>query len=92
MPESRKSWRIGKRDTIFFLIVAAVVVALSLGSQERRTAATPNDAVHIQAGSRNGCLACHDSEGVQPQPAGHTKADQCFQCHLQPEQWVGDKP
>ena len=92
MPESKKSWRIGKRDSIFLLVVAVVVLALSFGSQERRTAATPDDAVHIQADSRSSCLTCHGSEGVWPQPAGHTKAYQCFQCHIQPKEWVGNKP
>lgn len=91
MSASRKRWQPGKRDAIFLMIVVAVVLALSLGSHERRTVATPNDAMHIQADSRSSCLTCHGSEGVQPQPAGHTKADQCFQCHLQPMDWVGNK-
>lgn len=88
--QSRRRWRPGKRDAIFVAIVAAVVVALSLGSRERRAAATPDDAVHRQVTSRQACLSCHGPGGERPQPVGHTQADQCFQCHLQPEGWQGE--
>jgi len=78
---------LGRKDMIFIGIVVAVIIILSLGSQERRTVATPSDAVHAQVTARAQCLQCHGSNGVRPQPMGHTKASQCFQCHTQPKQW-----
>ncbi|MFQ5582390.1 MAG: hypothetical protein ACE5F3_07195 [Mariprofundaceae bacterium] len=82
-----KSWRPGTRDMVFLGIVGIVVLALVLGSSERTTKATPNDEIHRQATSRAACMTCHDAQGAHPQPSGHTKADQCFQCHTQPEGW-----
>jgi len=87
----KKGWKPGKRDAFFLTFVAAVVVLLMLGTGERTTKPTPGDATHQQAASREACMACHNAEGVHPQPARHTKADQCFQCHVQPEGWVGAK-
>jgi len=78
---------LGRKDFIFILIVAAVIIALSLGTQERRTVPTPNDVVHATVTSRAQCLQCHNSNGARPQPKGHTKANQCFQCHTQPKKW-----
>jgi len=88
--ESKQKWQPDKRDMIFFAIVAAVVLLLVLGSSERKTMPVPDNEMHQMAQSRAECMACHGVEGVKPQPMGHTKADQCFQCHLQPEHW--DKP
>lgn len=87
-----KRWRMDKRDLIFLAIVIGVVTALSLGSSERRTAPTPNDPVHRQVTTRQGCMQCHGPGGIRPQPKGHTRQEQCFQCHRQPEGWVGGKP
>lgn len=74
---------------MFLGIVAAVVLLLVLGTSERTTKATPSDEIHRQATSRDACMGCHNQTGVRPMPAGHTKADQCFQCHQQPKGWVG---
>ena len=92
-PEANKSkgWKPGKRDFFFLAFVAAVIVLLVIGTGERTTKPTPNDEAHQKAGSRAACMECHSAEGVHPQPAHHTKADQCFQCHVQPEGWVGAK-
>lgn len=87
--KQRQPWQPGKRDIIFLLIVAAVILLLVLGSSERKTVAVPADDIHRSASSRAACMSCHGSEGVRPQPAAHTKADQCFQCHAQPDGWVG---
>ena len=84
-----QGWRPGKRDVIFAAIVAAVILALVLGTSERTTKATPNDATHQQATSRDACMSCHDASGVHPQPMGPPRADQCFQCHMQPKDWQG---
>ncbi len=92
MSEPRQKWKPSKRDAVFLLLVGTVVLALSLGSHERRTAATPNDKVHTHATSRSACMTCHGKGGIRPQPAGHTRADQCFQCHQQPAGWAGDRP
>lgn len=86
-----KGWRPGKRDAFFLAFVAVVVAVLVLGTSERTTKPTPNDDVHRQAASRAACMECHGAEGERPQPPRHTKADQCFQCHVQPENWVGAK-
>ena len=84
-------WRPGGRDLIFLAVVVVVVVVLSLGSKERRTAATPGDETHAAATTRKACMGCHGEGGVSPRPAGHTRADQCFQCHPQPENWRGSQ-
>jgi hypothetical protein len=86
-----RGWKPGKRDAFFLMFVAAVVMLLVLGTGERTTKPTPNDATHQQAASRTACMECHNAEGTHPQPERHTKADQCFQCHVQPEGWVGAK-
>jgi hypothetical protein len=83
-----KGWKPGKRDAFFLAFVAAVVLLLMLGTGERTTKPTPNDVMHQQAASRTACMACHNAEGIHPQPKHHTKADQCFQCHVQPESWT----
>ncbi len=83
------SWQPNKRDWIFLGIVALVITALVLGTSERTTKPTPDDPVHRNATSRAACLSCHGPDGVRPQPAGHTRMDQCFQCHRQPAGWKG---
>ncbi|MBF0281227.1 MAG: hypothetical protein HQM07_01470 [Zetaproteobacteria bacterium] len=83
------AWQPGKRDMIFIAVVAAVILTLALGSHERKTKAVPNDAQHQQATSREACMQCHGVDGVKPQPMRHTQADQCFQCHAQPDGWQG---
>lgn len=85
----QKKWKPGKRDAIFFAIVAAVILLLVLGTSERKTKPVPNNEIHAQATSRAACMECHGADGVKPRPMGHTQADQCFQCHLQPEGWQG---
>jgi len=85
--ESKQKWQPGKKDMIFFAIVAAVILLLVLGTSERKTKAVPDDQTHQQVKSRAECMACHGVDGVKPQPIGHSKADQCFQCHLQPAHW-----
>ncbi len=87
-----QSWRPGKRDAAFIAVVAAVITALALGSSERTTKAVPDDATHRAVTSHETCMQCHGAGGVRPQPAGHTLGTQCFQCHTQPEHWVGNKP
>jgi hypothetical protein len=84
-----QSWRPGKRDFMFLALVAAVILLLVLGTSERTTGAVPADETHRTALSREACMICHGVGGVRPQPAEHTKADQCFQCHTQPEGWQG---
>ncbi len=81
--------KLNKRDTIFLMIVAAVIITLTVGSKERTTKAVPDDAIHDRVTSRAECMTCHGTEGVKPQPLGHPRADQCFQCHKQPEHWIG---
>ncbi len=85
----KKGWKPGKRDAFFLAFVAAVVVLLVLGTGDRTTKPTPDDVIHQQASSRAACMECHSAEGVHPQPKRHTKADQCFQCHVQPGHWAG---
>lgn len=87
----QKRWRPNARDAIFLAIVVGVVLALSLGSHERRTKPTPDDPAHIHAMSRDQCMSCHGTGGARPQPKGHTREDQCFQCHKQPRDWAGNK-
>ncbi len=82
--ESKQKWQPGKKDMVFFTIVAAVILLLVLGTSDRTTKPVPSDQIHQQAKSRAECMACHGVDGVKPQPIGHSKADQCFQCHLQP--------
>ncbi len=83
--------KINKRDAIFLGIVAAVIIVLVVGTSERTTKAVPDNTTHSQVTSRAECLVCHSTEGVKPQPLGHPKANQCFQCHKQPSHWVGSK-
>jgi len=87
--QANKGWRPGKRDAFFLAFVAAVIILLVIGTSERTTKPTPNDDTHRLASSRAACMQCHGTDGVRPQPPRHTKADQCFQCHVQPEGWVG---
>jgi len=84
---AENTWRPGKRDAIFLAIVAAVIALLVLGTSERTTKPVPDDAMHKHATTRAACMTCHDQGGSRPQPQGHTKADQCFQCHTQPKGW-----
>jgi len=88
---SKNQWKPGKRDAIFLAIVVAVVIALVLGTGERTTKPTPNNAVHQRVTSHTACMQCHGPGSVHPQPAGHTRASQCFQCHKQPAGWQGVK-
>ncbi len=78
-----------KRDLAFIGIVAAVIALLVLGTSERTTKPVPDDDTHRNATSRAACMACHGADGVRPQPKGHTRMDQCFQCHAQPKGWKG---
>jgi hypothetical protein len=91
-PENR-GWKPGKRDAFFLAFVAAVVIFLTM-SGERTTKPTPNDATHQQAAALKtiaACMACHSADGIHPQPKRHTKTQQCFQCHIEPEMSVGAK-
>jgi mono/diheme cytochrome c family protein len=85
--ESKQKWQPSKKDMVFFAIVAAVILLLVLGTSDRTTKPVPADKTHMQVTSRAECMACHGVDGVKPQPIGHSKADQCFQCHLQPKSW-----
>ncbi|MDX8403996.1 MAG: hypothetical protein R8K54_06275 [Mariprofundaceae bacterium] len=85
----KKSWKPGKRDAFFLAFITAVILLLVYGTGERTTKPTPNDDTHQQASTRAVCMACHGADSVHPQPKHHTKADQCFQCHVQPEGWAG---
>ena len=87
----QQKWKPGKRDLIFVSVVVAVVLLLVLGTSERTTKPTPNDETHVKVTSREECKRCHDVGGIKPWPAQHTKADQCYQCHLQPENSVVNK-
>lgn len=87
----KTGWKSGKRDAFFLAFVAAVILLLVIGTGERTTKPTPNDDTHRQVASRAACMECHGEGGVKPQPPRHTKADQCFQCHVQPEGWAGAK-
>jgi len=86
-PKSNTSWKFSKRDALFFATVASVILVLILGTSERKTKAVPNNDVHQTATSRAQCMQCHAATGAAPQPVGHTRANQCFQCHQQPENW-----
>jgi len=90
MPDQNR-WKPGKRDAIFLAIVVAVITALILGTGKRTTKPTPDDAVHQRVTSHMACMQCHGPGGVRPQPAKHTRATQCFQCHKQPAGWQGVK-
>jgi len=83
--------KLNRRDTIFLLIVATVIIILVAGTSERTTKAVPDNDTHKNVTSRAQCMACHSVDGVKPQPLGHPKANQCFQCHKQPEHWVGSQ-
>lgn len=85
--KSKQTWQPGRKDMVFFAIVAAVILLLVLGTGDRSTKSVPSDQTHLQVKSRAECMACHAVDSVKPQPMGHTKADQCFQCHLQPKTW-----
>ncbi|MDQ6955342.1 MAG: cytochrome c3 family protein [Mariprofundaceae bacterium] len=85
--KSKQKWQPDKRDMVFFAIVAAVILLLVLGANERKTKPVPDNETHQSVQSRAECMTCHSIDGVKPQPIKHTKADQCFQCHLQPEHW-----
>jgi len=85
--QEQKKWQPNKRDMVFLAVVAAVILLLVLGTSDRTTKAVPNNATHAQATSRAECMDCHGVNGVRPQPMGHSKADQCFQCHMQPKTW-----
>jgi len=89
MTDAKPTWKPGKRDALFLGVVVLVITFLVLGSSERTTMPTPNDEVHRTATSHESCLSCHGAEGVRPQPAGHVKSVQCFQCHTQPKGWQG---
>ncbi len=78
-----------KNDSIFVMIILVVVIVLVIGTTERTTKAVPNDATHQQVTSKAGCMACHDGASERPQPLGHPKSGKCFQCHTQPQDWVG---
>jgi len=84
--------KLTKSDYIFILIVLAVVITLVIGgvTGERTTKAVPDNAMHSQVTSRDECMTCHSVEGIKPQPLGHPRANQCFQCHKQPDHWVGN--
>lgn len=82
--------KLSKNDIIFVGVVAVIIIALVLGATERTTKAVPDDATHNQVTSRDTCMSCHGVDGVKPQPLGHPKANQCFQCHKQPDHWVGN--
>jgi len=81
--------KLNKRDSLFILIVAIVIIFLTVGSKDRTTKSVPDNATHKNVTSRSACMTCHGVEGVKPQPLGHPKANQCFQCHKQPSHWVG---
>ncbi len=90
---SQNKWKAGKRDVIFLIIAATVIVMLVLGTGKRTTRAAPDDDTHRHAVTRAQCMRCHGSEGIRPRPrAHHVRGDQCFQCHQQPAGWVGVKP
>jgi len=84
-----QSWRPTKRDAMFLGIVAAVILLLVLGTSERTTKDVPSDETHRTVSKLSQCLSCHGTEGVRPQPLGHIKGGQCFQCHTQPKGWQG---
>ncbi|RMH52059.1 MAG: hypothetical protein D6682_02625 [Zetaproteobacteria bacterium] len=85
----RPRWRPGRRDVAFLAVVGAVITALVVGSGERTTKAVPDDATHRVVTDHAACLACHGKGSARPQPPGHTRAVQCFQCHAQPAHWIG---
>jgi len=89
--EQKQSWQPGKRDLLFLGIIAAVVLLLVLGTSDRKTRPVPDNLIHQSASSKAECMSCHNTEGVEPQPVRHTPSQQCFQCHQQPEGWVGGK-
>jgi len=86
-PDEKQKWQPSKRDFIFLGVVATVILVLVLGTSDRTTKAVPSDAMHLQVTSRAQCMSCHGVDGVKPQPKGHSRADQCFQCHMQPKKW-----
>lgn len=85
--QQKLTWKPGRRDLVFLLIVAVVVLLLVLGTSERTTKPVPDDLTHRSVNSRAECMQCHSQGGVRPQPAGHIKGGQCFQCHQQPAGW-----
>ncbi len=87
--QQKQIWKPGKRDLVFLALVFAVVLVLVLGSSDRTTVSVPADETHRASISREACMSCHGVNGIKPQSVGHTKADQCFQCHTQPDGWQG---
>lgn len=86
---SETKWKPGKKDAIFLAIVIGVIVVLSVSGGKRTTKATPDDAIHRAVTSHLACMQCHGPGSEHPQPAGHTKSEQCFLCHTQPKGWKG---
>ncbi len=87
--QQKLKWQPGKRDLVFLGVIAAVVLVLVLGSSERKTKPVPADKTHLTVTTRAACMHCHGSDGISPQPQGHIRDGQCFQCHLQPKGWGG---
>jgi len=89
--ERKPAWKLNKRDALFLGIIALVLLLLVLGTKERTTKPVPDDAVHRQVTKRATCMQCHGAKGVRPQPPGHVRGGQCFQCHQQPAGWIGNR-
>ncbi len=89
---SQNKWKPGKKDAVFLLVVAGVIVLLLSLPSKRTTKSTPNDKVHTHAVTRQACMQCHGANGIRPRPVEqHAKGDQCFLCHTQPKDWLGKK-
>jgi len=87
--QQKLKWQVGKRDLIFLGVIGAVMLVLVLGSGERKSKPVPVDKIHLTVTTKAACMHCHGSDGISPQPKGHIKGGQCFQCHLEPKGWRG---
>jgi hypothetical protein len=71
-----------KVDWIFIAGALAVVIGVSLlPTPKDRNPTIPVTAAHLSATAEQGCVQCHQGDGVKPVPARHPKRQDCFRCH-----------
>jgi len=75
-------WTPGKRDWVFLMAVAAVVLFVSLLPTPReRNPMIPANEAHRTLTAETHCSQCHALQGSQPLSSRHPKRQDCFKCH-----------